>query len=55
MLLALETLLELKFQAEGLGVLPEIRAITDVDLLTAVCQALKTASTIDELRRIWTK
>ncbi len=55
MLLALEMALEMKFQAEELGVISEVRAIEDIDVLTAVCQAIKTANNIDELRRLWTK
>ena len=54
-LLALETALEVKFGAAGFGVMPEIRAIKDGDVLRTICQALKTATNIDELRRLWTK
>jgi hypothetical protein len=55
MLVAIEALLELKFQAEAPGLMPEVRAITDVDVLSRVCQGIKTANTVDDLRRLWTK
>ncbi len=55
MLAALEIALEAKFGAPGFGLMPEIRAINDVDVLTTICQALKTANNVDELRRLWTK
>jgi predicted transposase/invertase (TIGR01784 family) len=45
--------LDLKFGAEGLRLLPEIRKIEDIDVLTAIQEALKTVKTIDELRRVY--
>ena len=45
--------LDLKFGAEGLRLLPEIRKIEDIDVLTAIQEALKTVTTIDELRRVY--
>jgi hypothetical protein len=45
--------LKLKFGAEGLQLLPELRQITDVVLLRAVLDAFDTASSLDDLRRIW--
>jgi hypothetical protein len=45
--------LELKFGAEGLKLLPEIRELTNHEVLRAVLQAIKTAKTPDELRQIW--
>jgi hypothetical protein len=45
--------LELKFGPEGLKLLPEIRELGELDVLRAVLQAIKTATTPDELRQIW--
>jgi hypothetical protein len=45
--------LELKFGAEGLMLLPEIKEITDVDVLRAVRDAIKPAANPDEVRRVW--
>ena len=45
--------LDLKFGAEGLRLLPEIRKIEDIDVLTAIQEGLKTVKTIDELRRVY--
>lgn len=49
----IEALLEFKFGAEGLKVLPEIQQIHDHEKLSAILQAIKTAPTLDELRRVW--
>lgn len=45
--------LELKFGSEGLGVLPEISRIHDVEQLRAILFGLKTVNTLDELRQIY--
>ncbi len=45
--------LELKFGSVGLQLLPEIREIENVELLEAIAEAIKTASTLDELRQIY--
>jgi hypothetical protein len=45
--------LKLKFGPEGLRLLPEIRQLADVDLLRAVLRAIETASTPEDLRRVW--
>jgi hypothetical protein len=45
--------LELKFGAAGLQLMPEIKQLTDVEMLRGVLQAIKTAASPDELRRLW--
>ncbi len=45
--------LKLRFGADGLVLMPEIRAIADVDLLRTLRIAVETAATPDELRRFW--
>jgi hypothetical protein len=53
LLAGIEVSLELKFGAEGLKLLPEIRQLEDHEVLQAVLEAIKTATTPDELRRVW--
>jgi len=53
LLAGIELGLKLKFGAEGLQLLPEIKQLTDVEMLRAVRQAIETAATPDELRRVW--
>jgi hypothetical protein len=53
LLAGLEVALELKFGAAGLALLPEIKQIAQVDRLKAIQQALRSAATPDELRRLW--
>jgi hypothetical protein len=53
LLRGIELALELKFQAGGLQLLPEIHQIADVDTLEKVRQAIRTATTPDELRQVW--
>ena len=45
--------LQLEFEADGLKVLPEIREIQDHEVLRRIINAIPTARTPDELRRIW--
>jgi len=45
--------LELKFGNEGLLLMPEISEIDDLDVLKAIQSGIKTAKTLDELRRIY--
>jgi len=47
--------LELKFGAEGLRLLPEIRKIDDVDVLYAIHEAIPSVNSLAELRRIYQK
>lgn len=53
LLSGIELGLELKFGDEGLRLLPEIRAVEDIDILRALQQALKTANTPAALRRLY--
>jgi hypothetical protein len=54
LLAGIEQLLELKFGPDGLQLLPEIRQVSDIDVLRAVLQSVKTAAAPDDLRRLWT-
>jgi len=45
--------LNLKFGSEGLGILPEISGLQDVEQLRAILAGLKTVSTLQELRQIY--
>jgi hypothetical protein len=51
----LEVVLKIKFGDEGLNLLPELRALQDHELLEAVLEAVPTASSPDQLRRVWTR
>ena len=44
--------LELRFGAAGLGLLPEISKIQDIELLRTLRSALRTAPTLDDWRRL---
>jgi hypothetical protein len=45
--------LELKFGEAGLALLPEINEIQDMEKLEQVLEAMKTAASPEELRRVW--
>ena len=49
----IEALLEVRFGEEGLKLMPEIREIYEDQKLEAILQALKTATSLDEVRRLW--
>jgi hypothetical protein len=49
----LESLLEIRFGESGLALLPELRAIKVVEMLRKVKQAIVTAATVDDVRRVW--
>jgi hypothetical protein len=51
----LEVLLEIRFGAEGLNLMPELRELYDHEVLRAVLRAAKTAAHPDDLRRLWTR
>ncbi len=48
----IEALLEVKFGAESLELLPEIYQIQDVNLLRAILTGIKTKNTLQEIREI---
>jgi hypothetical protein len=45
--------LEVKFGAVGTTLLAEVRQVTDLDLLHAIMERMKTATTIDEVRAVY--
>lgn len=49
----IEVALEIKFGEEGLRLMPEVRQIQDEAKLKALLQAIRTAASPDDLRRIW--
>ena len=49
----IEVALKIKFGASALSLMPEIRAIDDEDKLGTILDAVETAASPDELRRIW--
>jgi hypothetical protein len=53
LLAGIETGLHLKFGAAGLDCLDDIRKHQDVRALQTILQAIKTAVSIEELRRLW--
>ena len=53
LLKGIEVSLKLKFGEEGLPLLPEIRALQDHELLEEVLEAIATANSPDDLRRVW--
>jgi hypothetical protein len=55
LLRGIEVALDLKFGAEGLELMPELRQIRDDALLEKVLARLKTAASPEDLRRIWTR
>jgi hypothetical protein len=55
LLQGIEVALDLKFGAEGLALMPELREIRDHELLRKVLKRIKTADSPDDLRRVWTR
>ena len=49
----IRSLLKVRFGDEGLKLMPEIEDIHDGDVLEAILQALETANTLDDVRRLW--
>ena len=55
LLQGIEVSLDLKFGAEGLELMPELREIQDHELLRKVLARIKTADSPADLRRVWTR
>ena len=55
LLVGLEVALELKFGAQGLELMPEIREIRDLILLGRIFARIETARSPAEVRRMWTR
>lgn len=53
LLARIEVGLNIKFGVEGLQLMPELNDITDIEMLRSIRQAISTASSPDELRRLW--
>ena len=51
----MEALLRVKFGAEGLELMPELRELRDQKLLRKVLARVDTADSPDDLRRVWTR
>lgn len=49
----IEALLEVKFGTEGLGILPEISQIKDLEVLEAILAGIKTKNTLEEIQEIY--
>jgi hypothetical protein len=49
----IEACLEVKFGADGLKLMPEIRELQDVEILHAILQAIRTVASLEEMRRVW--
>jgi len=49
----IQTALELKFGSAGLGLMPEINRLSDVQTLEQILDQIKTVNTPDELRAYW--
>ena len=47
--------LELKFGADGVALLPELRQISDPEVLQQVAERIKTATSVDDLRQVYHK
>jgi hypothetical protein len=55
LLQGIEVALDMKFGAEGLELMPELRQIRDHVLLGKILARIKTAASPDDLRRVWTR
>jgi hypothetical protein len=49
----IESLLKVRFAEQGLALMPEIREIYEEDKLEAILEALETAASPDDVRRLW--
>jgi hypothetical protein len=55
LLRGIEVSLKVKFGAEGLELMPELRQIRDHVLLDKILDRIETADSPDDLRRVWTR
>jgi hypothetical protein len=55
LLRGIEALLEVRFGTAGLELMPEIRQIHDHVVLDKVLTKIKTAASLDDVRRVWTR
>jgi hypothetical protein len=55
LLKGIEVCLKLKFGAQGLDLMPELRELQDHELLLAILEAIRTAANLDELRKVWVR
>ncbi len=46
-------MLKVRFGEHGLMLMPEIQEIHEEEKLRAILEALETATTLDEVRRLW--
>jgi hypothetical protein len=53
LLKGIEACLKLKFGTRGLELMPEIRELQDHEVLEAVLDAIETAASPDQVRRVW--
>ncbi len=51
--LGIESLLRVRFGEEGLKLMPEIREVYEEEVVLAILNALETAASPDEVRRLW--
>jgi hypothetical protein len=55
LLQGIESLLRVRFGAEGLELVPELREIRDPELLGKILRRAETAASPADLRRVWTR
>jgi hypothetical protein len=55
LLRGIESCLKVKFGAEGLELLPEIREFHDHELLDRILERIETADSPTDVRRVWTR
>jgi hypothetical protein len=48
----IELALELKFAADGLALVPLVRAVQKLELLRSLRQAIRTADSVDQVRQL---
>jgi hypothetical protein len=49
----IETLLHMRFGAEGLKLMPEIREIHEEEKLEAILKSLEAGGSLEDVRRVW--